>query len=142
MSVFPSTDIVSSQAQYMCPITLDWFHNPVVVASGISYSRDAIEEHLGRSSLCPVTRMDLTNTPLYDFFFFNITLRNVVEHYRLHHQRFRILSSSEFNALREKEVHGSSWSHVMLDVMPSSFPSDGKHSPAFTWRRSTSTGLA
>ena len=81
-----ATDFVP--AEYMCPITLEWFHDPVVAASGISYSREAIEEHLERNSLCPVTRIDLTDSALYD----NITLRKAVEQYRLHHKRFRSLS--------------------------------------------------
>ncbi len=73
--------------QYMCPITLDWFQDPVIVASGASYSRHAIEEHLVDSHLDPLTRKDLTGHPAYD----NIALRDAVEHYRLHQQRFRII---------------------------------------------------
>ncbi|PNG99328.1 E3 ubiquitin-protein ligase, partial [Tetrabaena socialis] len=74
--------------EYMCPITLDWFHDPVVAASGVSYSRDAINEHLESNKIDPVTRVDLTDTPLYA----NITLRRAVEHYRLHFGRFRVLA--------------------------------------------------
>lgn len=81
-----ATDFVPDE--YMCPITLDWYLDPVVTASGISYSRHAIEEHLQNSQLDPATRMDLSGNPLYA----NIALRHAVEHYRLHFQRFRILS--------------------------------------------------
>jgi U-box domain len=75
-------------AEYMCPLTLDWFHNPVVTASGQTYSRDAIDEHLRGSQLDPVTGMNIGGLPLYD----NIAMRNAVEHYRLNHQKFTILS--------------------------------------------------
>ena len=74
--------------EYMCPITLDWLSDPVVTASGHTYSRDAIEEHLKYSELDPVTRMKISGLPLYD----NIAMRSAVDHYRLHHQKFSILS--------------------------------------------------
>ena len=73
---------------YMCPITLDLYYDPVVGPSGHSYSREAIEEHLATRSTDPITREPLTIDQLYP----NRALRDVVEHYRLHHQRFRILS--------------------------------------------------
>lgn len=72
--------------QYMCPISLDWFHDPVVVASGMSYSRDSIMEHLERSTLDPLTRENLAGKPIYD----NVALRHAVEHCRLHHERFSV----------------------------------------------------
>ena len=81
-----ATDFVPHE--YMCPLTLDWFYDPVVVASGASYSRHAIEEHLKESPYDPLTRKDLTGLPIYD----NIALRHAVEQYRLHHQRFRVMS--------------------------------------------------
>jgi len=80
-----ATDYVP--VEYMCPISLDWLHDPVVAASGISYSRSKIEEHLTHASIDPVTGIDLTGTPLYP----NIALRNILNHYRLNYQRFRIL---------------------------------------------------
>lgn len=80
-----ATDFVPEE--FMCPITLDWFDDPVVVASGNSYSRHSIEEHLALSPLDPLTRMDISNKPVYA----NHALRSAVEHYRLHYQRFRIL---------------------------------------------------
>ena len=80
-----ATDFVSDK--YMCPITLDWFEDPVFVASGHSYSRHSIEGHLSRSALDPLTRMDISGKPVYA----NHALRAAVEHYRLHYQRFKIL---------------------------------------------------
>jgi hypothetical protein len=65
--------------EYMCPISLEWFHDPVVVASGVTYSRAEILEHLEQSSTCPVTRIDIGGKPIYD----NIAMRAAVEHYRL-----------------------------------------------------------
>ena len=73
--------------EYMCPLSLDWFEDAVVTASGHSYSRSWLSEHLDRSQSDPLTRMDLTDKPLYD----NISLRKTVDHHRLHYQRFRIL---------------------------------------------------
>jgi hypothetical protein len=80
-----ATDYVP--AEYMCPLTLDWFEDPVVTASGHSYSRAGIEEHLEESALDPMTRKEIRGMPLYP----NIALRAAVDHYRLHFQCFRIL---------------------------------------------------
>ena len=74
--------------EYMCPISLDWYHNPVVTASGHSYSRAELEEHMETSTLDPLTRVDLEGCPIFD----NIALRHAVEHYRLHYSLHRILS--------------------------------------------------
>lgn len=73
--------------EYMCPLTLDWYQDPMVVSSGMSYSREALKTHLRTSRQCPVTRTDISEIPMYD----NIALRNAVLHYRMHHHRFRIL---------------------------------------------------
>lgn len=75
-------------AEYMCPITLNWFEDPVVTSSGHTYSRYAILEHLKYSRLDPVTRIDISGLPMYD----NIAMRDAVDHYRLNHQKFSILS--------------------------------------------------
>jgi hypothetical protein len=80
-----ATDFVPDE--YMCPISLHWFEDPVVVASGHSYSRNYIEEHLLVSNFDPLTRMDISDKPVYA----NLALKSAVEHYRLHYQRFRIL---------------------------------------------------
>lgn len=74
-------------AEYMCPITLDWFHDPVVAPSGHSFSREAIEEHLNHSATNPLTRDFLSKEQLYQ----NLSLADAVHHCRLHHQRFGIL---------------------------------------------------
>ncbi len=73
---------------YMCPITLDWFDDPVVTAAGQSYSRETIEKHLEASKLDPMTGVDISGRELYA----NVAMRHAVEHYRLHHQRFCILT--------------------------------------------------
>ena len=73
--------------EYMCPLSLDWFHDPVVVATGMTFSRAEILEHLEHSSACPITRIEIRGKPMYD----NLAMRAAVEHYRLKHQRFRIL---------------------------------------------------
>ena len=81
-----ATDYVP--CEYMCPLTLDWYDDPVVAASGVSYSRHALEDHMRDSQLDPTTDMDLTGKPIYD----NTAMRDATDHYRLHYQRFRILS--------------------------------------------------
>lgn len=73
--------------EYMCPITLDWYDDPVVTPSGHSYSREAIVEWISRVQRDPVTRTSLSESQLYP----NLQLRAVVDHYRRHHQRFSIL---------------------------------------------------
>jgi hypothetical protein len=85
-------------AEYMCPLSLDWFEDPVVTPDGQSYSRRAIEEYLRKlqrsaESLAgpagpagPACNGGGSNEPLYD----NLALRAAVEHYRLHQLRFRI----------------------------------------------------
>jgi hypothetical protein len=80
-----ATDFVPDE--YMCPISLDWFEDPVVVASGHSYSKHSIEEHLQVSKFDPLTRIDISDKPIYS----NFALKSAVEHYRLNYQRFRIL---------------------------------------------------
>ncbi len=81
-----ATDFVPHE--FMCPITLDWYEDPVVTASGVSYSRHALEEHFTTgSTFDPVTRIDLgKNAVVYD----NIALRHVVEHYRMRFQRYSV----------------------------------------------------
>eukprot|EP00798_Chlamydomonas_sp_ICE-L_P011732 gene11732-biopygen14937 len=80
-----ASDFVPSE--YMCPLTLDWFIDPVVTASGHSYSRAAIEEWLTTSSADPLTRTNIGGAPIYS----NVAMKNALDHYRLHYQRFRIL---------------------------------------------------
>ena len=75
-------------SEYMCPLSLEWFYDPVVVASGHSYSRLAIEEHFGTSenpSMDPITRENIFAVPLYA----NIALRVATDHYRKNYSRFR-----------------------------------------------------
>ena len=73
--------------EYMCPITLDWFHEPVVAPSGHSFSKSSIEEHLKNSMTDPVTGEPLNKDQLYQ----NLSLKAAVDHCRLHHERFGIL---------------------------------------------------
>ena len=79
-----ATDFVPDE--YMCPLSLDWYHDPVVAPSGHSFSRQWIEEHLKQSSTNPLTRDTLHLEELYT----NIALKQAVSSYRLHYQRYRI----------------------------------------------------
>lgn len=80
-----ATDYVPHE--YMCPLSLDWYHDPVVAPSGHSFSRQYIEEHLKHFPTNPLTRSPLRPEELYT----NIALEQAVSSYRLHHQRYRIL---------------------------------------------------
>lgn len=63
---------------FMCPITMDWFEDPVVTPHGHSYSRKAITEALQRYHVDPMTRLPLCVGDLVS----NIALRDVVEYMR------------------------------------------------------------
>ena len=80
-----ATDYVPHE--YMCPLSLDWYHDPVVAPSGHSFSRQWIEEHLKHSSTNPLTRDTLRMEELYT----NVALQQAVSSYRLRHQRYRII---------------------------------------------------
>ena len=78
-------------AEYMCPITLDWFDDPVVAPSGHSFSRAALLQALASNPRNPTTREPLTLDQAGKLLYTNFSLRHVVEHYSLNHQRFSIL---------------------------------------------------
>lgn len=71
----------------MCPLSLDWYADPVTAPSGHSFSRASIIESLQHDKRDPITREPLIESQLYP----NRALRSIVHHYRLHHQRFSIL---------------------------------------------------
>jgi hypothetical protein len=66
--------------EFMCPLSLDWYDDPVITPSGHSYSREWILEHITRLPNDPVTGAPLTAEMLYD----NIALRAAVDHCRMH----------------------------------------------------------
>lgn len=84
--------------EYMCPVCLDWFHDPRVAPSGHSFCRVCIDEHLSRSLTNPVTKEQLTMAQLYK----NLTLKEAVNHHRLHRQRFSIVSDA---AISERKTY-------------------------------------
>lgn len=63
---------------FMCPLSLDWFQEPLVTASGHSYSRWALEDSMTRSLFDPVTGQDLTPHQPYP----NHALMAAVDWYR------------------------------------------------------------
>ena len=73
--------------EYMCPISLDWYVDPVVAPSGHSFSRAHIVSWLERGGVNPLTHEPLSIDQLYT----NKSLADAVNHYRLHHQKFSIL---------------------------------------------------
>jgi hypothetical protein len=80
-----ATDYVPHE--YMCPLSLDWYHDPVVARSGHSFSRQWIDEHLKHSQTNPMTRGAMCQDELYK----NIALQQAVSSYRLNYQRYRIV---------------------------------------------------
>ena len=74
--------------EYMCPITLDWFDDPVVAPSGHSFSRAALLESLAGDPRNPITREPLSIEQTGKLVYTNFSLRHAVEHYRLNHCLF------------------------------------------------------
>ena len=72
---------------FMCPLSLDWFTDPVVSPSGHSYERGAITEWIQRHGTDPLTRQPITVTDLYS----NRALLTAQDYYRRHHLKFSIL---------------------------------------------------
>ena len=72
---------------FMCPLSHDWYEDPVVAPSGISYSRLEIEEYLSTKEEDPVTREPLLAENLVP----NRALRDATEFFRRKHRRFRIM---------------------------------------------------
>ena len=74
--------------QFRCPITYDWYEDPVSTPSGHTYERDAIDEWLrenpGRDPFRATEHLTMTdlvsNTPLLE----------AVRYFRAHHRRFTI----------------------------------------------------
>ena len=63
---------------FICPVTLDAFDDPVVARDGHTYSRDAIERHFTLRQTSPMTNERLESTQLLA----NHTLRKAIEEWR------------------------------------------------------------
>ena len=75
-------------AQYMCPLSLDWFYDPVITPSGYSYSRTWLVEHLKTSKTDPLSHDDISKAT--QMFIENHALRAAVEHNRIHMHRYHM----------------------------------------------------
>lgn len=71
--------------EFMCPLSLDWYCDPMVAPSGHSFSRLWIEEHLKTSSRNPI---DIDQALRVEDLYVNKALADAVTVY----QRYRILS--------------------------------------------------
>ena len=71
--------------EYMCGLTLDWFHDPVVSKYGITYERSAITELVERTGNDD-SRRPLLLSELYP----NHQMRAATEFFRLRHLRFSV----------------------------------------------------
>jgi hypothetical protein len=52
------------QNRFMCPITLDYFTDPVIAADGFTYDRSAITQYLKTNNTSPLTRKKLKHKNL------------------------------------------------------------------------------
>jgi STIP1 family protein 1 len=68
--------------EYMCPISLDWYCDPVVTPDGQSFSKQELLDSLQNTPTNPVSRKPLQEGELYP----NLALAAAVEHYRRNHQ--------------------------------------------------------
>ncbi|CAK0818227.1 unnamed protein product [Prorocentrum cordatum] len=62
---------------FLCPISRQCMHDPVVLPDGHTYERQHIQRWLSHSSTSPVTRQELIGTNLYP----NHALRNAIDEY-------------------------------------------------------------
>jgi hypothetical protein len=62
---------------FKCPITLTLMTDPVMIQSGITYDRPAIEEWLQHHQKCPITNKRLSNTDVSP----NMSLRHAIIDY-------------------------------------------------------------
>jgi hypothetical protein len=72
---------------FMCPLSLDWFTDPVVTPSGHSYERGEIVEWIQLQGTDPITRQPITVTELYP----NKALLVTQDYYRMRQLKFSIL---------------------------------------------------
>ena len=70
---------------FICPLTLDAFDDPVVARDGHTYSRAAIERHFTVRQTSPMTNERLESTPLL----LKHTLRKAIEEWRGYFRRQR-----------------------------------------------------
>ena len=52
------------ETNFVCPITLQLFENPVIAADGQTYERDAIVQWIARVGTSPITREPLDSNTL------------------------------------------------------------------------------
>jgi hypothetical protein len=69
---------------FMCPLSLDWFTDPVVSPSGHSYERGAVVEWIQRQGTDPLTRQPITVAELYP----NRALLIAQDYHRRHHLKY------------------------------------------------------
>ncbi len=69
-----------------CPITMDWFLDPVVTKYGESYERDAIERHVRDHGTDPLSRRPLSLEDLFP----NRAMREAVQYHQRHFLRFAV----------------------------------------------------
>ena len=65
---------MTSQYNFICPITQTTMVDPVICDDGITYERDAITQWLQTHNTSPVTRQFINSTHLIS----NIALRNTI----------------------------------------------------------------
>ncbi len=71
---------------FCCPITMDWFLDPVVTRYGDTYERHAIERHVRDHGTDPLSRRPLTLEDLVE----NRAMREAVRYHQRHFMRFAV----------------------------------------------------
>ena len=69
----------------ICPITRDFFKNPVVASDGYTYESEAIENYLKDNSVSPITKQPITNIT-----FPNLHIKQAVEEYQVEYKKSKI----------------------------------------------------
>lgn len=81
-------------SEYLCPISQDIMHDPVIAADGITYEREEIEAWLSTSDLSPCNGDALQNKELIP----NVNLRTLIQDYQRSQREHEEKKSEEDSA--------------------------------------------
>ena len=71
---------------FICPLSLELFHEPVIAPSGVSYEKYMIEEWLSQNESDPLTRNELKLCQLYP----NRHLKDAIDDFKKFYQKVNI----------------------------------------------------
>lgn len=82
-----------------CPITMQLMGNPVVVADGRTYERDAIQQWIDMHGTSPFTRQNLRGTAVYP----NLVVKELIDGHIQKNAEIRRLREERANVLRQMQ---------------------------------------